>query len=199
MSDTLDVVSLDEAEHELGIDPDASLLLSAYITSVSRMLDKACGPVVKRTITAETHDGGRSSIILDLFPVASVTSVTEYQGTTAVALTEEEAATAPGSGFILGSAGVLYRRSGKADARFMAGRSNVAVTYVAGRYDDTLSVDDRFKRAALVTLRNLWSKEQGMGTVTFGPDGQPIVGATYAMPNAAKSFIQDDLLVSGRA
>ena len=193
----LDVVTLDEAETELGIDPDTRVLLSGYITSVSRLLDQACGPIVKRTITDEKHNGGSSYLLLDHYPVASVTTVTEYSGLTGTLLTEETVSTAP-NGFLLdGSA--LIRRAGKNDSAWAYGRGNVLVTYVAGRYDDTLSVDERFKRAAIVTLANLWRREQGMGTVMFGADGAPMLGATYALPNAAKAFIQDDLRPSGWA
>lgn len=192
------VISLPEAESELGIDHGTQPLVATYVTSVSRLLDQACGPVVRRTVTEE-YDGGRSCVILRQFPVAAVTAVTEYRGTAAAILTEETAATAPGDGFLLSDSGKLYRRSGKADALFASGRRNVVVSYSAGRYDDTASVDERFKRAAMVALRNLWSREQGMGTVTFGADGAPLTGATYALPNAARAFIQDDLLVSGLA
>ena len=52
------------------------------------------------------------------------------------------------------------------------------------------------RRVEDVTRRR---REQGMGTVTFGPDGAPITGATYALPNAAAAFIQDDLRVTGWA
>lgn len=200
MSDTLDVVTVDEVEAELGVDPDSQPLLPSYITSVSRMLDKACGPVVQRTITGEAHDGGGWSVSLDQFPVASVTSVTEYVHTTAYALTGETAATAPANGYLVElETGVLLRRRVKVDWPWAAGRGNVVVTYVAGRYATTLTVDDRFKRAAYITLANLWRREQGMGTVMFGADGVPVVGATYALPNAAKAFIQDDLRPSGLA
>lgn len=193
----LDVVTLDEAETELGIDPDSRVLLSGYITSVSRLLDQACGPIVKRTVTDEKHNGGDSQIWLGHWPVASVTSVTEYSGMTAVSLTAETASTAPNGYLLDGSS--LVRRVGKNDSAWAYGRGNVLVTYVAGRYDDTLSVDERFKRAAVITLANLWRREQGMGTVTFGADGAPMLGATYALPNAAKAFIQDDLRPSGWA
>ena len=93
----------------------------------------------------------------------------------------------------------MCRRSGKTDYSFPTGRANIVVTYVAGRYSSTLTVDDRFKRAAFITLAHLWRREQGMGTVTFGPDGAPITGATYALPNAGAAFIQDDLRVTGWA
>jgi len=168
MADTLDVITLAEAEADMGDQDDT--LLAAYITSVSE------------------------------WPVDSVTTVTEYQGSTAVTVTEEAVTTSPSPGFLCDfSTGALYRRAGKLDYCWYRGRRNIVVTYEAGRYADTASVDERFKRAALITLRNLWQKEQGMGTVTFGPDGQPIVGATFALPNAAAAFIREDLRVSGHA
>ena len=194
----LDVVTLPEVEAELGVDPDSRVLLSGYITSVSRKLDKACGPIVQRTITDEKHSGGHRAILLDHYPVASVTSVTEYSGMTGTALVEETPATSPSNGF-MPDGSMLIRRRGKIDAYWALGRHNILVTYVAGRYEDTLSVDDRFKRAAFITLANLWRREQGMGTMTFGADGAPMLGATYALPNAAKAFIQDDIRPSGWA
>jgi hypothetical protein len=198
MADTLDVVTLAEAKADLGDLGDA--LLAEYITRVSRLLDKVCGPIVQRTVTNEYHDGGDTSVLLSEWPVVSVTTATEYQGTTAVTLTEEAVTTSPGSGFLVDFAkGRVHRRSGKRDWTFYPGRRNIVVTYVAGRYADTASVDDRFKAAAIITLRNLWSREQGMGTVTFGPDGQPITGALFALPNAAAAFIREDIRVSGHA
>jgi hypothetical protein len=197
MADTLDVVTLAEARAELGGGQD-EVLLAVYITSVSRLLDSACGPVVQRAVTGETHDGGMGHILLDNFPVASVTSLVEYQGTSPLTLTAEAASTSPSSGYVADfSTGKVIRRAGKMDWRFYPGRGNVVVSYVAGRYASTATVDPRFKRAAFITLRNLWSREQGMGTVTFGPDGAPLVGATFALPNAAAAFIRDDIRVTG--
>jgi len=202
MADTLDVVTLAEFEADAGIDADDTLA-AAYITSVSRLLDKVCGPIVVRTVTGEVHDGGDGThevVQLDEWPVDSVTTVTEYQGNTAVTVTEEAVTTSPSPGFLCDfSTGALYRRAGKVDWCWYRGRRNIVVTYEAGRYADTASVDERFKRACLITLRNLWQKEQGMGTVTFGPDGQPVVGATFALPNAAAAFIREDIRTSGWA
>ena len=199
MADTLDVVTLAEAREDLG-DGGDSALMGQYITRISRLLDKACGPIVQRAVTAEVHDGGTYAIMLDEYPVVSVTSATEYQGTTAVTLTEEAVTSSPGSGFLVDfSTGRVWRRSGKRDWYFYPGRRNIIITYEAGRYANTASVDERFKAAALIALRNLWGREQGMGTVTFGPDGQPIVGATFALPNAAAAFIREDMRISGLA
>jgi hypothetical protein len=199
MADTLDVVTLAEAEANMGDVPDDALL-AVYITSVSRLLDKVCGPIVSRTVTAEPHDGWCEELFLHEYPVRSVTSVAEYAGVTATTLVEELVTTSPANGFTVDySHGKVRRRAGKRDWYFPEGRKNVLVTYVAGRYADTASVDERFKMAAYITLRNLWQREQGMGTVTFGPDGQPLMGATFALPNAAAAFIREDMRVSGHS
>lgn len=193
MADPLDVVTLAEVLEELGDVHDHDVLES-YITSVSRLLDEACGPIVKRTVSDEAHDGGRDAVALNFWPISDVTTAVEYQGTVPVTLTEEMVTTAPSAGFLADySTGELTRRAGKSDAWFAPGRRNVVVTYEAGRYETSSAVDARFKRAAMIALRNLVSKEMGMGTVTFGPDGQPIIGATFALPNAALGFIQNDL------
>lgn len=195
--DAWDVLTLADAEAEIGGQDDA--LLAGYITSVSRLLDAACGPIVEREVTDQL-DGGGETVALTQWPVVAVTSVVEYQGTSAVPLTEETAATGPSAGFVVDAAtGLLRRRIGKSDGRFFAGRRNVVVDYRAGRYATTYEVDERFRRAAIITLRHLWTAEQGMGTVTFGPDGRPLVGATFALPNAAAAFVRDDLRISGLA
>lgn len=197
MADALDLVTLEEVETYTGGNESPTDL---FITAVSRLIDERVGPVVQRTITAEMHNGGSHHIYLKHAPVASVTSVTEYQGTTAVSLTEEDPGTSPGSGYVLdAAAGRLTRRSGKLDWRFYPGRDNVSVTYVAGRYEDTGQVDERFKMAALISIRQLWSREQGMGTVTFGVDGQPLLGATFALPNAALAMLGYDVRLDGFA
>jgi len=194
-----DLVTLAEAESYMGADSDAPTL-ALFVTAVSRLIDERVGPVVQRTITGETHDGGDRNIFLKHAPLSSVTSVTEYQGNTAVTLTAETPSTSPGSGFLVDlTTGQVTRRSGKIDWHFWPGRDNVTVTYVAGRYADTASVDERFKMAALISIRQLWAREQGMGTVTFGPDGAPILGATFALPNAALAMLGFDVRLDGFA
>jgi len=83
---TLDVLTLTEAKEALNLTAtqqyDATEL-PAWITGVSARLDELVGPVVRRTITGETHDGGGHVIRLRYYPVTAVTSVTEYDGTVA--------------------------------------------------------------------------------------------------------------------
>lgn len=170
---TLDVLS--EAESLAAVNAAAtSATLTNLVTAVSQQLDKLCGPVVVRTITSELHDGGRPTILLRNLPVSSITTVTEYDGTTATTLTAETNATKTTSNYLyLGTVGALssgriVRRSNNADYVFPAGRRNVEVTYVAGRAATTSAVDAKFKQAAAMMLRNVWVSEQASGSETFG-------------------------------
>ena len=52
-----------------------------------RAASTACGPIVQRTITDEVHPGGCPSIRVRHWPVASFTTVTEYDATTPTVLT----------------------------------------------------------------------------------------------------------------
>lgn len=174
MADTLDVVTLAEAKTALGITASTwDTPLAQAITAVSRQLDKLCGPIVTRTVTAETHDGGCPSIKLRRVPVSSVTTVTEYSNTTATTLTAETNAAKTASNYVHDgtpatiNSGTIRRRSSNSDYQFATGRRNVEVTYEAGRAANTAAVDPKFKQAAVMMLRNIWTAEMASGTETF--------------------------------
>jgi hypothetical protein len=182
--DSTDIVTLREAKQTLGLDQTVithDVNLAILITAVSDQLDKLVGPVVNRTVTAELHDGGHTTISLDQRPVASVTSITEYNGTAATALTEQTVGTSPVNGYVVDTGGVVHRRSSDSPDAFPSGRSNVTVTYVAGRFDITDEPPGaRFKQAALLMLRHIWTSEFASGSETFGgiTDGftNPLLG-----------------------
>ena len=162
MADTRDILTLAEARAAIDIgasDTSHDTVLAAVITAMSYRFDDEFGPVVVRTITSEAHDGGSDRVVLRYRPVSSVTTATEYDGTTAQVLTAETNSTKPDNAYLLergGKSGILRRRSANADARFPSGRQNVVVTYVAGRFASTSVVDQRFKDAARVALVNRW-------------------------------------------
>jgi hypothetical protein len=115
MADTLDLLSLAEGKAAIAA-VDLNTSVASYITAVSRTIDDNCGPMVQRTLTSEAYDGGAGTIRLASTPVVSVTTVTEYQATTAVACTEETAGTAPANGYVLDPrSGYLYRRTSGSD------------------------------------------------------------------------------------
>jgi hypothetical protein len=181
MAAATDLLTLAEAKARLGItDTGSDTNIAAVISAVSGQLDELCGPVVNRTVTAELHDGGSTIIALNKPPVASVTSVTEYTGTTATALTEQTIGTAPANGFTCSTGGIVRRLSSGTPRRFPAGSRNVTVTYAAGRYANTAAVAPKFKEAAAMTFRNIWVSELASGSQTFGgvTDGfaNPLLG-----------------------
>lgn len=167
MADTLDVLTLAEGKVAVGIDSaDTSqdTPLAAKITAVSRRLDQLVGPIVRRTVTGEVHEGGRCEIKVRRYPVYSFTTVTEYSATTATVLTAEDYDTQPADAYWAEPwhtstavySGCVHRRSGGWSHVFPWGPEAVRVTYVAGRYADTASVDPMFKDAAAIMLKNSW-------------------------------------------
>lgn len=207
MANAVDVMTLNEAKQALRVndsDTTNGALLAAAITGVSQALDVVAGPIMTRTVTSERHDGGDWTIRLRHFPVYSVTSVTEYTGTSSATLTAETAGTTPAFGYLLepyhGLSGLdLYgptitRRSGGWDYPFPAGRQNVVVTYTAGRFTTNNSatnggVTEQFKHAARITLENWWQQfNQGIGSV--GEFEVPVSSfPRFAVPNAARQAL----------
>lgn len=197
MADTLDVVTLAEAKAALNITATTwdSAELPSYITAVSRRIDTIAGPVVNRAVT-DTLDGGRRTVRLTKAPVSAVTSVTEYENTTATVLTAESTSSQVANQYVLRSgAGVVIRRSSGGDALFPQGRGNVVVVYTAGRAATTAAVDSLFKQAAAIMLANLWRTEQGGGTKEYGQFIPAPSGSfpTFAVPNAVIELLADEL------
>ena len=182
-ADTLDVITLLEGYQAIN-EPtgEAAVLvgnpgthddeLARAITAISRRLDDLCGPIVKRAVTAETHDGGVHAIELRKGPVYGSVSVTEYDSTTGTALAEETNASKTADDFLideLDGVPVIRRRASNADSVFPTGRRNVEVTYDVGRYADTASVDRKFKAAAESILRRAWAREQSAWSTGADP------------------------------
>lgn len=202
MADALDVLTLSEAKSVVQIGPaDTSrdVELARVITTVSRRLDDAIGPTIVRLVTSERHSGGRHRIELYHCPVLSVSSVTEYQSTHAVNLTEETLGVEPTDGWYGERyrpqpslySGIIVRRLGGFNYNFWYGAGNIAVTYTAGRSTTVSLVDARIKEAAGVILRNWWrSYEQSVG----GFDEYQVPQQnfpTFGVPRAAMDILRD--------
>lgn len=195
---TLDVISTAEAKTALNIptaDTTQDSELAVYATAVSLRLDALVGPIVNRTITGEVHDGGRSFIILRYSPVSSVTSVSERQGTTSYTVVTENYAASTSYDYLLDPlTGILYRRGSGGDVDWYGGRQNIVVTYVAGRFANTTSVDGRYKQAAAIMLTHLWRSEQGASGATFGEGPSNTFVPGFAVPNAVVELLADQLI-----
>ena len=160
MAEATDILTFDEALEAIGATNvgDNSLALERMVSAVSQVIDSMCGPVVAREVT-EVHEGSVGAVWLFQPPVLSVTSVSEFDGTTTTALTDESAFGTVGGtvGFVLSSDGSrIERRSGGYGYSFAR---QVQVTYQAGRYADTDSVGARWKQAAAAILARMWKRE----------------------------------------
>lgn len=205
MADDLDVLTLAEAKAELGIGPTDTtkdLTLARKITAVSRRLDTACGPIVRRPVTGEVLEGGALHAWVALAPVHSWTSVTEYSGTVAQVLDPEDYDTQPTYGYVAERGGTptsiyngrLRRRSAGGSLPFPAGPEAVRVAYVAGRFSDTATVDPLFKEAASVMLQNAWrtqeSAVQAMGEFDSPAQSFP----RFGIPNYVRDMLAEEWL-----
>lgn len=195
ITSTYDLLTLDEAKRALNIplaDTTFDTELHAYITAVSQRLDDLCGPVVKRSVADEVHDGGGPTIWPDSAPVATVGEIVEYSAGTGTALIAETLTVA--GDYALVHPGThnsqVCRRSGWNDRRFVNGRGNIVISYVAGRFDSTADVSPKFKQAAAKALSWLWRGDQGAGTATFGAaDGSSLFGLGFALPNSVVEML----------
>ncbi|MBP7594300.1 MAG: hypothetical protein KA755_01475 [Candidatus Microthrix sp.] len=203
--DTLDVLTLLEGKVAVGItgsDTTSDTALAQKITAVSRKLDRVFGPIVQRTITGEVHPGGHETVILRHRPVTSYASVTEYSGTTGTVLTAEDYDTQPADGYSpdrwqTASApysGVIRRRFSGNPGNFARGPEAVRVTYLAGRYTTTATVDPLFKEAAGIMLANLWRQSEP-SVLTVGEFDVPSRNfPTFGLPNASGDLLEEELL-----
>lgn len=205
MADTLDVLTLAEGKSAVGIasaDTSQDTPLAAKITAVSRRLDRLCGPIVQRTITDEVHPGGCPSIRVRRWPVASFTTVTEYDATAAQVLTAEDFDTQPTEGYLPERwestptavfNGMIWRRASGYGSWFPTGPEAVKVTYVGGRASATSAVDAVFKEAAGIALKNVWrtmeSASQLVGEFDVPAQNFPVSMVTKAVRDALQAEI----------
>ena len=198
-----DVLSLLEAKRAVGIDQDNTVhdeVVRMLVTAVSGQLDELCGPIVQRTVTSEAHDGGGATVRLKYRPIASVTTVTEYDGTVSTTVTAETNAAKAVANYVVDlDAGVVRRRSNGWDYGFPVGRGNVVVTYVAGRAASTSAVEAKFKQAAAMMLRNVWVSESASGSETFGAfidGGGSVINPLYGpgLLNKVVALLQNEML-----
>lgn len=198
---TLDVLSASEAAEAIGAPGQSTTKVAKVVTAASKALDSWAGPVVVRTITGERHDRtlGRPSIELRRWPVASVSSLTEYDSSgSSLALTEETHSSKPSGAFLLERAEaeaelglyrpVVWRRDSGRTSTFA---ETVVATYVAGRFATTAAVDERYKEAARLLLVNLWQRVQtGRANLDeFTVPRYPF--PTFAVPNSVRELLAD--------
>lgn len=193
---TDDLLTAAEARNFVGLgtaDATRGSLLAQYVTGASRALAARVGTIIYGTVTGELHSGGCDHFYLNNTPVAQVVTVVEYDATTAATLTAESNTSKPTNGYHVNLvSGRVTRRNDNATALFPVGLDNVYVTYVAGRFSSTTAVDDRFKTACGLILKNAWrAQEYGVGSV----DEFTVPQASFprfTIPNAVKEMLADE-------
>lgn len=165
--DALDVLTSDEARDILKIgslDQTQAARLASAVTAVSRRLDDEYGPIVKRTIAAKTYEPSCWDLWVDgpIYSTPALT-ITEYNTSGAgQLLTLETYDTKPAHGYRLearsglggGYTGRIRRTAGTSQQTW----GTVRITYVAGRFSDTGTVDPVFKEAASHLLEAQWEQ-----------------------------------------
>lgn len=203
MADDLDVLTIEEGRAAIGLaatNTSKDTLLVPKITAVSRRLDRACGPIVRRDVTGEVLPGGQPSVRVRQWPVFSFTTVTEYSAGVPQVLTVEDFDTQPEEGYsperwdtpTAVYNGRLWRRCSGGRGWFPEGPEAVKITYVAGRAVDTESVDPLFKDAAAVMLKNAWRPHetaiQDLGEFDVPAQNFP----RFGIPNYVRDMLESE-------
>lgn len=193
--DTLDILTTAEARLAISVDTGHTSEIEQLVTAVSRAIDDKCGPVVRRSVTEE-HKGGCTTIRPRKTPVASVTTLKEYDGSTVTTLTEDATFGAAGNtdGFKVIRSGD-YAHDHKIERRSSGTPTNFAreveLVYSAGRSADTASVDAKFKNVAATIARDLWSRAAG----AWARGENPFVegGLSVSLSNAVDKVISGQI------
>ena len=164
--------------------------LRLYVASATPIVEDIWGPVLAATID-EQHDGGAVDIALDHVPVASITSVTEYDGATAWTLTKaaNPAAATTYSYTVDMTTGTLTRRSTLGAVRpFARGHRNIWITYVVGTAGVT-PIEVTLGTRELV--RHLYQVGQQGARPAFGAvDDMQMTPSGFAVPRRVMEILK---------
>lgn len=206
MADTYDLLTLAEGKAAIGQDSNSESAfvarLEGAITAVSQRIVDVCGPVVTRTFTNETYDGGDCDIVLrnagvGALVTTTISSLAEYdRAGSSLTLTAEDYDTKPADGYrLIQRIATIERRSSGYRYRFEPGEDNVVVTYTSARAATTAAVPPKFKTAASTFLAHLW-RQQGpqAGAFRTDLDDGPMFGvAPFALPRAVVDMLAHDI------
>jgi len=162
--------------------------LQGFIDAAQPVVEDVVGAVVNVTYD-EWYDGGAQVISLRHRPIVSVTSVTEYVGTSSYPLT---LVATPDLGSIYSYSfepgGRLIRRSTGGTRTFAGGAGNLHVVYVAGR----AAVPANIRMGTLEVIRHNYQLGQQGGRPAFGGAGGEDMAWTpsgFAIPTRAIEWL----------
>lgn len=208
----IDLIGPDDATWAaLGVPTGQEDRTPLFVTAISARIDDLCGPVVQRTVT-EYHDGGACAIWPHQTPVASVTTLKEWDGSTLTTLTKDSfgAAGNPNGFWFAQSSSfphgtVIERRSSGSPTRFLSGHGNIELVYLAGRAASTEDVSEKFKMAAATIIRRLWKREAPVWAqssdllANLEPEGAFTPGFYKAVDPMVSEFLGSELRLPGIA
>lgn len=177
------IVTLAETKTELRIASGVTTYdnqLQAWIAASRNLIEQRVGPMVPRTVI-DVFDGAKVSLTLTQPPVISITSITEG----AYTLTTNDYVVSKPSG-------IVTRMFGQYPYRWLDGRQNIIVTYLAGVTGVWL---ENIRLANLELLRTWWVATQSMSrpqalTGSGGmADDMTAQGITYYMPPRVEKML----------
>jgi hypothetical protein len=158
--------------------------LPGFIAAAERLVAERCGPL-ETVQLVEDHRAVRGPVLLDVWPVQSVESVTTYPG----------AVTVPAQDFTTADDG-YHLDAAAAAIEYPFGGRNVRVAYTAGRA--VLPPD--LREAVLELFAHLWRASQnrtGLGQrAVFGganPDQTAPFPAGFAMPFRVQELLEGEM------
>lgn len=184
---TAGLCTVTEVKDQIGKTSSADdTAIQTWINGVTATIESLVGPVIPRTVTDPVVYPNGSAITVEQWPIVSVTSVTEYQGTTGQAYTGiTSPANASSYTYTVERNRTIRRLDGSGPAAFTGG---VVVVYSAGRSP----VPDALNRAALIIVQHLWRTRNGGAGLPALVDEPTTLDAAfgYAVPNKALDLIQ---------
>lgn len=162
---------------------DAELL--GYIDAVTAPIEDFCGAVLPHTVT-EWHDAYGSTLWLRSERIASVTSITEYQGITPTVYVEAADPTAAGAySFFVDPAlhGKVERLGSSGYPQPFSGR--IKVVYVAG----FATIPAALNEAARLIVQTLWRTQNGGAGLPQLSDEPTVDFAGFDAPIPARALM----------
>lgn len=164
--------------------------LQGFIDAAQPVVEDVVGPVVNVTFD-EWYDGGGMFLSLRHRPIVSVTSVTEYVGTSTYPLTQ---IASPDLGttysYTFEPGGRIIRRSTAGLRAFPPGVGNVRVVYIAGR----ATVPANVRMGTLEIIRHNYELGQQGGRPAFGGAAEDMAWTPsgFAIPTRAIEWLTPD-------
>jgi hypothetical protein len=165
--------------------------LQRFLDAALPVIESITGPIAPRAFF-ETHDGGRSKIVLRQLPVISIASLTEYTGVTPQILTlvTDPSMASTYSYSYDPQSGLVDRRVPGGVVPFAAGTDNILVTYTAG-YAVT---PGHIYQAVLLQAAFMYQSTQLGGRPSFNGNasygGAAGSGFGFGIPNMVRQLVE---------